>query len=387
MSGRGDVAIVGVFETEQSRRIDKPPMQLFIEAVHGALEDCGLTKDDIDGVAGEWPGPGGSAVAPGGFDWARQLGGDLTWIEDTMPAGTLALTRAVAAIRGGLCSTAIVVGGQSRVVPPPGSAVIAYTRAANEFIETWGATTPVEFALIARRHMHLFGTTEEQIAEVSTAVRNHGHINPHAVMYGRGPYTKEDILSSRWICEPFRVLDLSLVSEGATAMIISNRLDSVRSKPVYMLAGGTEYHDNAYVNPAIYDTVGRMGKKTTKEVFAAAGIERDEVDVFQLYDATSFEVIRQFEILGYCEEGEGGDFVSGGRISLGGTHPTNTDGGLLSHAHLGLQQMTHKVIEAVQQLRGESGDRQVPDAKVAAVGTGGPAPGFYSFAILASERG
>lgn len=380
-----DVAVVGVYETRQSRRIDKPTMRLLIEATHGALADAGLDKNAIDGVAGEWPGPGGSAAAPGAFDWAKQLGGNVTWIEDTMPAGPLAVMRAAAAIRDGLCSTVLVVGGQSQVVPPPGSAVMAYTRAPNEFMETWGATTPIQFAMTAVRHMHLFGTTQEQLATVSATIRNHGHLNPNAVMYGRGPYTVDDVLESRWICEPFHILDLSLVSEGATAIILTNRVDSVRSKPVYVLGGAADFADNAYVSPTIYDEIGRLGERAIQRVLGRAQVGIEDFDVFELYDATCFEIIRQYEILGFCDEGEGGAFVEDGKLALGGSHPTNTDGGLLSHAHLRLQQMTQKVIEATQQLRGEAGERQVPGAQLAAVGSGGPAPGFYSFCVLANE--
>jgi acetyl-CoA acetyltransferase len=183
------------------------------------------------------------------------------------------------------------------------------------------------------------------------------------------------------------LLELSLVSEGAVAMVVTNRMEDIRTRPVYVLSGATEVHGSFYVNPPVYEEVGSMGADAAARAFADAGIDRADVDVFELYDPTAFEVIRQFEALGYCAPGEGGAFVEDGRIALGGTHPTNTDGGLLSHAHLRIQQMTQKVIEATQQLRGECGNRQVDGAQIALVTSGGPPAGFYSLALLGADPG
>lgn len=381
------VAVVGCYETRQQRRLqDQTATELVFEAVDGALADAGLTTDDVDGVAAEWLGPGGNEVTPGAADWARQLGSTLTWISDTFPAGPIAMADAAAAIRDGRCSTVVIAGGQGDLLPPPGQSVAGYTRFENEFIGMWGATTPTEFALVAQRHMDIYGTTPEQIAGVAATIRNHGHRNPNAVMYGRGPYTVEDILSSPMVSSPLHRLELPLVSAGAAAIVVTNRHQNVRSRPVYLLAGATEYRSSAYVNPPIYEEVGRIGEDIADRVFERSGLIREDIDLFQLYDTSAFEVIRQFEVLGYCKEGEGGPFVADGRISIGGSHPVCTDGGVLSHGALGRAQMTQKVIEAVQQLRGESEDRQVADARTALVGAGGPPVGFYSLAILGLEQ-
>lgn len=378
--------MAGVYETRQAKRItDASTTELVIEAFRGALDDAGLGIEDVDGVAAEWSGPGGSTVMPSSSDWARQLGRPLSWISDAMPAGPFALVDAVAAIRDGRCSTVLIGGGQARVLPGPGRTVAAYTQLDNEFIGLWGATTPTEFALLARRHMDLYGTTAEQLATVATTIRNHGSINPNAVMYGRGPYDVDTVLDSPMVCSPFHLLELSLVSEGAAAIVLTDRIDELRSHPVFCLGGGSELRGNAYVNPPIYEEIGDMGEALADRVFSRAGLAREDIDVFQLYDPTVFEVIRQFEVLGYCKTGEGGPFVSDGRIRLGGSHPVNTDGGLLSHAHLKIQQMTQKVIEAVQQLRGLSGERQVVGARTALVTGGGPPAGFYSLVALGTE--
>lgn len=380
------VAVVGVYETRQAKRItDSTAMALITEAFRGALDDAGLSVSDVDGVAAEWPGPGGSDVLPGSMDWAHQLGRPLSWISDTITAGPVALADAVSAIRNGQCSTVVIAGGQASALPQPGANVAAYTQFENEFIGVWGATTPTEFALIARRHMDLFGTTPEQIAHVAATIRNNGRINPSAVMYRRGPYSVQDVLDSPMVCSPMHLLELSLVSEGAAAMVVTDRLDSLKKEPIFVLGAGSEIRSNSYLNPPVYEEVGDIGRDLGERVFANACRGIEDIDVFEFYDPTAFEVIRQFEVLGYCKEGEGGHFVEGGRIGLNGSHPINTDGGLLSHAHLRITQMTQKVIEAVQQLRGECGPRQVQGAANALVSAGGPPAGFYSLAILGRD--
>jgi acetyl-CoA acetyltransferase len=383
----GGVAVVGVYETEQARRLpDRTAISLMIEAVQGALADAGLPKDAIDGVAGEWPGPGGNDAHRSSADWAKQLGVPLRWIDDVYPGGPIALERARAAIEVGVCSTVLVVGGQAAATPVPGGSVMDYTRMSTEFIEVWGSTTPVEFALIARRHMHLYGLSQEDIAHVSATIRNHGHVNPKAAMFGRGPYTVDDVLESRMVCTPFHLLDLSLVSEGAAAMIVTNRLNEISSVPVFVSGVASEFWGSSYVDPPVYEELIDIGTDSSHRALEQAVVDLGDVDVFQLYDPSSFEVIRQFEMLGYCGKGEGGDFCGDGRLLVDGSHPTNTDGGLLSHAHLRLQQMTQKVIEAVQQLRGTCGPRQVRGAEVALVTAGGPPARFFSTVVLTREQ-
>lgn len=388
MSRRGSgVAVVGVYQTEQARRLPhRTAIDLMIEAVKGALADVGLTKEAIDGVAGEWPGPGGNDAYSTSADWAKQLGLRLRWIDDVYPGGPIALERARAAIEAGICSTVLIVGGQAAVTPPAGAAVADYTRISTEFIEVWGSTTPVEFALMAQRHMHLYGLTSASIAEVSATIRNHGSINPRAAMFGRGPYSVDDVLASRIICTPFHLLDLSIVSEGAAAMLVTNRLDEISSVPVFISGAGSEFWGSSYVDPPVYDEIIDMGTDATSRALAQAGVGAGDIDLFQLYDPTSFEVIRQFEMLGLAPRGEGGNFCADGRLRFDGSHPTNTDGGLLSHGHLKMQQMTQKVIEAVEQLRGISGDRQVDHPEVAIVTAGGPPARFFSTTILTREQ-
>ena len=391
-----DVAVVGVFETEQARRLPhRRTIDLLIEAARGALADAGLTKNDVDGVIGKWPGPGGAeliepspdAGQQASSEWVKQLGIRAAFIDDSSFAGPIALQHAYCAIAAGQCNTVLIVSGQSNVVPKPGGAVIAYTRPTNEFIGPWGATTPVEFSLLAQRHMHLYGTSVAQCAEVASSIRSNGNLNPNAVMFGRGPVTRDDVLTSREICSPLRLLDFSLVSEGAVAMVISNRTSGLRRQPIYVRGVAAEYVGPPYVDPPVYEELKILGRGAAKRSFEQASLALDDIDVFSLYDPTSFEVIRQYEMLGYCKEGEGGPFVADGRLRLGGSHPTNLDGGLLSHAHLGDGQMTQKVKEGVDQLRGDCGPLQVAGARNALItAAGGPAR-FYGVAILSQEAG
>jgi len=387
------VAIVGVYETEQARRLPhRRTIDLLLEAAKGALADAGFTAADVDGVIARWPGPGGAEfpaeavdrMPQTSADWVKQLGIRASFVDDTDYSGPIALQHAYAAIASGQCHTVLIVSGQVGVVPAPGAAVVSYTRAPNEFVEVWGTTTPVEFALLAQRHMHLFGTTVEQIAEVSSAVRTSGATNPNAVMFGKGPVTVEDVLSSREVCSPLRLFDLSIVSEGAAAMVVSNRLGALAAPPVFVRGVAAEYSGSPYVDAPVYEHLRDLGAAAADRAFRQADLERADIDVFSLYDATSFEVIRQFEMLGYCAEGEGGSFVSDGRIRLGGSHPTNLDGGLLSHAHLGHAQMTLKLKEGVDQLRGRCGVRQVAGAQHALVTVAGGPARFYGVAVLSS---
>jgi acetyl-CoA acetyltransferase len=175
------------------------------------------------------------------------------------------------------------------------------------------------------------------------------------------------------------------VSEGAAAMIVTNRSADVSSTPVFVAGAASEFWGSPYVDPPVYEELIDMGADSTGRAMQQAGVSLDDIDVFQLYDPTSFEVIRQFEMLGACVRGRGGEFCAGDRLTAGGSHPTNTDGGLLSHAHLGMAQMTHKVIEAVEQLRGSSGVRQVDGARLALVTAGGPPARFFSASVLATE--
>lgn len=379
-----DVAVVGVYATEQGRLPHRTGLDLAQEAVFGAIADAGLTPGDVDGVAADWPGPGGSPGEPG--SWARVFGRNLAWVSDGMldTSGSRGLLKAAAAIDAGLCDVVVVGGGMAGQFARGGS--VGPGLSPLEFTDVWGAYVVPLFALIATSHMHEFGTTAEQISTVAATVRNNGHVNPEAVMYGRGPYTVADILASPMLASPLHRLHICLAAEGGAAMVLAHidRARDLKHRPVRVLGGGLEFSGAPYVDPPQYRTVGRLGADAAGRALRQAGIDVTDVDVFNLYDPNAFEIIRQIEVLGLCGEGEGGPFVESGHIALDGPQPVNPDGGCLSYAWNGTQQMTLKVIECVRQLRGQAVN-QVPDARLALAATAGSAAGHYEISVLGTD--
>jgi acetyl-CoA acetyltransferase len=390
-----DVAIAGIYATRQARVIEESSsFQLAWEAVTGAVSDAGLTLDDVDAAAVEFPGPGG--VRGDSASWARLLGHPLRFVADGLldTAGARGALKAAGAIATGLCEVAVVGGavGSGSAVPGGGSPTFhadGYAgRAAGVAVgagrDPWGGYVAADFALVAQRHMHEFGTTREQMAEVAAIIRNNGHVNPEAVMYGRGPYTAQDVLDSRPIATPFNLLDICLVAQGGAAVVLTTaeRARDLRHPVVQLLGGAMEFNRAAWTGGSAYRECRSLGVEAARRMYGQAKVQPGDTDVFCVYDPTSFEVIRQFEVLGLCDEGEGGPFIEGGQISLRGRYPTNPEGGCLSHAWNGTQQMTLKLVEAVRQLRGDAVGRQVPDCRVAVVTNAGSGAQHIEMACL-----
>lgn len=383
-----DTAIVGIHTTQQALRIDRAPLSLCLEAALGAVADAGLTVQDIDGICAAWMGPGGTRLHPGSPDWSTLLGIPLKWMSNSYPAGVPALLDAAAAIAAGLCNTVLVVGGQSRTRVAGAGAVIAYTRPDNAFSSCYGSYTATQFALVAQRYLHQFGMDPVRIADVAAAIRNMGTIRPDAVMFGRGPYTAAEVMASPMITEPFHLLELCLASEGAVAFIVTSRQRArdCRATPVSVLGGALEWARQQYVDPPLYEQVGRIGVEGFARTTAMAGVGVEDIDVFELYDANAFEIIRQLEVFGLCGEGEGGDLVAERGIGVGaGQLAVNTDGGLLSFGHLGWSGPSLKIVEAVRQLRHAAPTSQVADAQLALCTGAGSGAQYFNMAIL--QRG
>ena len=361
-------AIVGVHNTRQGRRLDGETSRgLAIKAIQGALSDAGLSLDDVDGISA---GPISTALI-----YDLRIGP--AW--QGLAFGVGMITEAATAIEHGMADVVVLVAAQAGEYRDH-EATAPWTRPENEFVAPWGMFTTAEFALIARRHMHRYGTTREQLSMVAATIRNNGSQNPEAVYYQRGPFAPDDITASRPIADPFHLLDCATTSEGGCALVVANIAEiDVASQPIYPLASGADFHGPSYQHPPAWDLAGRrgdyvngyVGGRAADLAFSHAGLRRDEVDVLELYDPFSFEIIRQLEAFGFCGEGEGGPFVEDGKLRVGGALPTNTDGGGLSACQPGMRGM-FLLIEAVKQLRGECGSRQVPDASLACVnGTSG----------------
>ena len=309
--------------------------------------------------------------------------------------GVSAVSEAVSAVESGEADVVLVVAAVAGVYTDPASTA-PWTRPESEFVAPFGVFTAAEFALIARRHMIEYGTTSEQMATVAATIRNNGHRNPEAVYFGRGPFEPEDVLASRMVADPFHLLDCSMTAEGGCALIVAadDRVTEVGNTPVYVLGAGSDFFGPAYRYPPSWDLAGRrggpvngqVGARAAERAFRHAGLSRDDVDVLELYDPFSFEIIRQLEAFGFCGPGEGGPFVEDGHIEITGSHPITTDGGTMSFSHAGASpQMLQRVIRGVQQLRGQAGPLQIPDARVALCSGGGAGALFSSVVLLGTE--
>jgi acetyl-CoA acetyltransferase len=223
--------------------------------------------------------------------------------------------------------------------------------------------------------MHAFGTTPEQLAEVAATIRNRGSTNPDAVFFGKGVITPEAVLASRMVATPLHLLDCAMTSEGAAAFVLTSaaRAADLPSKPVWILGGAAERQGPSFGlgKPPLLEDIGMVGAWAADKAFSMAGLAPGDVGTCQFYDPFSFEIIRQFEAFGFCEQGEGGSFVMDGRIGLDGEFPVTTDGGTLSHSHPGIPATHLRLIEGVRQVRGEAGERQVANSAVSMVSSGG----------------
>lgn len=374
MSGiRKKVAIVGIGETALGKWPEKNSLQLYTQAVKSALDDAGLAKDDIDGVltANSFvdPHPMHSVVFSEYMGISPKYSATLILGGAT---GCAMAEHAACAIAAGICDTVVVAHGDNRLSGLTGNKAVEMLAnfGSAEFEQPYGILIPAIYALIARRHMFEYGTTSEQLAAVAVAIRKHASLNPNAHM--RNLITIDDVLKSKMVSDPLHVLDCAIISDGGAALVLTSaeRAKDLRNKPVYLLGAG-EYHLPEQVSEQISLT--ESGCKISGErAFKMAGITPKDVNVAELYDCFSISVILQLEGLGFVKKGEGGGFAAEGRIELNGDLPVTTHGGLLSCGQPGPSGGMLHIIEAVRQLRGEAGERQVKNAQIALVhGMGG----------------
>ncbi|HYA68255.1 MAG TPA: thiolase family protein [Acidimicrobiales bacterium] len=380
----GRVAVVGVHNTEQARRLPgHDSTSIALAGALGALADAGIPASDVDGVVG-----------PGSAEIVLELGlGPCTRRPSAL--GIPALLDAAALITTGQCDVVLVAAGGAGI-HTDSSTTAPWTRPANELVVGYGLFTAAEFALMARRHMIAYGTTPEQMAAVAAIIRTNGHVNPAAVYHGRGPFTAQDILASRMVADPFHLLDCATTSEGGCAIVLARAERAGDSPaPLWILGGASDAFGPAYaVAPAWdlrpradADLAGRVGARAARRAFAMAGLAPSDVDVAELYDPFSFEVIRQLETFGFCGEGEGGPFVEAGNIAPGGPLPVTTDGGTMSFSHPGINaQQLQRVVRAAEQLRGVCPTNQVAGAEIALCSNGGAGALFCDVVILGRER-
>lgn len=373
-SRRRDIAIVGVAESDEMGTVpNKSSLQHHAEATHNALEDAGLSKSDINGlltagfstlVTGEYLG-----IQPG-FTDNTSVGGSSFVIH---------VAHAAAAIRAGYCDTVLITHGQAgrstrgRVPVDPNLPVAQYEA-------PYGMVgQPINYSLGCTRYMHKYGEdkTRQGMAEIAVSTRKWANLNPKAVMHDT-PLSFDDYHDSRWVSWPFHLVDCCLVTDSGAAIIVTTaeKAASCRKQPVWLL-GAAESHDHSMIS-MMPDLTSLIARETGPKALARAGVSHDDIDLTMIYDSFTYTVMLTLEGLGFCKPGEAADFVANQRTAPGGDFPLNTSGGGLSYTHPGMYG-SFLLVEAVRQLRGECGDRQVKhkkdpsqDPKIAIVnGTGG----------------
>jgi acetyl-CoA acetyltransferase len=382
MSLRGRTAIVGVADAvSPTGELDAHGRALEARVIREALADAGLTLADVDGVC-----HGQSSVG-----LAEYLGIHPRFTESTNTGGSsyeIHVEHAAAAIAAGLCDVVIGVyastprsdrrHGRSREFQrPPGP---------NPMVEwelPYGMRMPMgPYALAASRHMAQFGTTSEQLAEIAVSTRAWAALNPRARY--RDPITVEDVLASPMQSSPLHLLDCCLVTDGAGAFVLTSagRARALARPPVYVLGAAT-CHDHSIISQ-MPDLTVTPGAVSGANAFRLAGVKPSDVDVLMGYDSFTITALLHVEDLGFCAKGEGGPFVEDGRTGPGGLLSMNTNGGGLSYTHPGQYGM-FLIVEAVRQLRGEAGPRQVRGAEIAVAHGSGMVLSVMSTLVLGTE--
>jgi acetyl-CoA acetyltransferase len=362
--------IVGVAETPLGEVRDQSELSMTALAAREALAEAGLSLRDVDGLFCTEYGEEGTVKV------GEYLGVRPRYMDSTDIGGAsfeAQVHHALLALEAGRCDVALITYASRQRTRRlrEGAWVIPDTNTlGRDFEQHAGLPFPIgHYALAAARHMHEFGTTREQLAEVAVAARAWARMNPKA--WDRGPLSIEDCLAARPICEPLHRRDVCLVTDGGGAVVLT-RDDRARdaAKPAVRVIGAGEAQTGWYTTQRD-DLVRSAAVQSSADAFAMAGVTVDDIDVLEVYDSFTITVLIALEDLGFCAKGEGGAFVAGGRLAPGGALPAMTSGGGLSYNHPGAMGLL-LLVEAVRQLRGEAGERQVDGAEIAvAHGVGG----------------
>ncbi|RKT35164.1 acetyl-CoA acetyltransferase [Roseovarius halotolerans] len=376
---KGAAAIVGVGTAGLGEAPGFNAMDIQALAVRAALEDAGLSLADVDGLFCANMSHTFPAIST-----IEYLGIAPRWIDGTNTGGSSFVAHAMSAamaLQAGLCDVALICYGAT-MRTGAGRMVPAAEQPTYE-IPHQPRYPMTAYAMAAARHMAQFGTTREHLAEVALAARAWAQLNPDA--FERGDLTMEDVLSSRMVLEPLTLRDCCLLTDGAGAVVMTrpDRARDLAQKPAYFLGGGVASYNRAISE--MPDLTTTAAKDSGARAYAMAGLGPADMNVLQLYDAFTINVILFLEDLGFCPKGEGGAFVSGGHIAPGGGLPVNTNGGGLSFTHPGMYGI-FTLIEATRQLRGEAGARQIPDAETVLCHGNGITLSHQATAILGSEN-
>jgi acetyl-CoA acetyltransferase len=367
------VAIVGIADSDYGVLGNVTTQQLQARVARAAIADAGVGRGDVDALFSTG-GPGGMMPI---VALAEHLGIQPSYSGGVNVGGSAAeffINQAVGALQAGFIEVALIVHASTerselgRTLGTGRRFGAASGHAA--FEDPFGMPLIGRAGLVASRHMHEFGTTSEQLAQVAVTMRTNAARNPKA-MY-RDPITVEDVLASRLICDPLHKLDCCVISDagGAVVLTTERRARDLARPPVWVLGTGERTTHETLAGWPDFGVL--AGTETTRSAYQRAGVGPADVDVWHLYDSYTITVLLSLEAVGLCERGESGSFVEEGHLALGGAAPANPDGGALSSNHGGMRGI-FLLIEAARQLRAEAGPFQVPGAEVAlALGTGGP---------------
>lgn len=375
-------AITGAYEHPLRKAPGHTPLQFIAESAAVALAESGLDKSQIDGLAVS--GDAMAAVyvaeyldiAPRWFD-STSIGGSsfLSHVMHAADAIAAGSARAVLIVYGSVARSGGAAFGLAGRTPPPDPMGV---EAFEALLQPYGVPLAAQYGMVASAHMKEYGTTREQLAEISVAMRTHAGANPNALY--RDPITVQDVLDAPVICSPLGKLDCCVISDGGGALIVVHPdLVSVSDKPPVWVRGGSEAvaHGNGGLRAPLDLAAAQSGPAALER----GGVHADDIDLLMVYDSFTITVLTSIEGIGFCKPGEGGDFVSGGALGTGGRLPTNTDGGALSSNHPGRRGI-FLAVEAVKQIRGDATNQQTDIRTAVCHGTGGYLSGRHSGVTL-----
>ena len=374
-------AIVGIGETKFGTLPGFSNTALFIQAIKNAIEDAGLTNKDVDGLLCSQPSRDTEMFFS--LRLGEKMGLRLKYTSDMYLGGATPIVYGAACGHGDKCGVVQYRCLQlCRVFKKrPGTwtgAGLPHESPENEFMSPFGQVAPMHgYAMACQRHMYEFGTTSKQLGAIAVACRKHASMTENAQQ--RQPITIGDYMNSKMYCDPFRLLDICQVTDGGAAVVVTSieRAKNLKHKPIYVSGMGNRHPGWGIGQATSMTTTG--AKESSEMAYKMAGMTPKDIDIAEIYDCFTYTLLVTLEDYGFCEKGEGGPFVEGGRIEIGGELPVNTSGGLLSQGHL--EGMNH-ITEAVRQLRGDCGPRQVKNAEVAIVSGNGGILSTHSTLIL-----
>lgn len=374
---RDKTAVIGVGASPQGKIPGSTALSLAVEAFKRALDDCGLRKDQIDGLL-TMPGTTSPEGALNYLRLGETLGINPRYTGSMVMGGGTAgalLHQAALAVNAGMADYVACVFGDSAAT---GGSRFSRASGWGDSWAIWGFMSAcANSAITAARHMALYGTTSRQLGEIAVACRKHASMNPNAVM--RKPITIEDHQQSRWIVEPLHLLDCCLITDGAVCVIVTSAERAKDGpKPVVLISGMGQAYTTENMEREDWWYVPHQ-KLAVNDAYKMAGVGPGDIDVAQLYDNFTSSVLLWFEHGGFCKVGESGPFVEGGRIQLGGELPINTAGG--NHSESYMEGWLH-IVEGVRQMRGECDVRQVQGAEVCLVTGRGQALNCSNATIL-----